>query len=168
MLPLHSPARQAPSPPAPAPAVMFLPPALLGVAAGALFNLPIAVLVVWVAAVVGETLAFVLGRFLLRKWVRQQTAAWPTWQAMQGALREDGWKLVILLRLSPLIPVCLVNYALGSSSLPVGGGWAGGWVGHVATCGFHAHCGWVSRSTEGAAPVLRAALHAAADGPAGV
>lgn len=41
------------------------------------------------------------------------------WAALNAALREDGWKLVLLLRMSPAIPFSVINYALGSSSLPV-------------------------------------------------
>jgi uncharacterized membrane protein YdjX (TVP38/TMEM64 family) len=41
------------------------------------------------------------------------------WAALNAALREDGWKLVLLLRMSPAIPFGVVNYALGSSSLSV-------------------------------------------------
>lgn len=67
----------------------------------------------------GETVSFLLGRFLLRKWVAELTADWPMWAALNAALREDGWKLVLLLRMSPAIPFSVINYALGSSSLPV-------------------------------------------------
>jgi len=68
---------------------------------------------------VGETVSFLLGRFLLRKWVAELTADWPMWAALNAALREDGWKLVLLLRMSPAMPFSVINYALGSSSLPV-------------------------------------------------
>lgn len=64
-------------------------------------------------------MSFLLGRFLLRKWVAELTADWPMWAALNAALREDGWKLVLLLRMSPAIPFSVINYALGSSSLPV-------------------------------------------------
>lgn len=67
----------------------------------------------------GETVSFLLGRFLLRKWVAELTADWPMWAALNAALREDGWKLVLLLRMSPAMPFSVINYALGSSSLPV-------------------------------------------------
>lgn len=67
----------------------------------------------------GETVSFLLGRFLLRKWVAELTSDWPMWAALNAALMEDGWKLVLLLRMSPAIPFSVINYALGSSSLPV-------------------------------------------------
>jgi uncharacterized membrane protein YdjX (TVP38/TMEM64 family) len=53
--------------------------------------------------------------------VRQLTADWPLWQALNAALKEDGWKLVALLRVSPATPFSVINYALGTSSLPVSG-----------------------------------------------
>eukprot|EP00877_Chromochloris_zofingiensis_P004762 jgi/Chrzof1/14287/Cz08g31390.t1 len=98
--------------------VLFLPPAVLAVCAGAMFGLWVGVLFVWVSATIGESIEFLLGRFLLRKWVRELTANWSVWQALQAALQEDGWKLVILLRISPVMPFSVINYALGTSSLP--------------------------------------------------
>jgi hypothetical protein len=79
----------------------------------------------------GETVSFLLGRFLLRKWVAELTSDWPMWAALNAALMEDGWKLVLLLRMSPAIPFSVINYALGSSSLPVGPGQG---VMHSAGC----------------------------------
>jgi hypothetical protein len=72
--------------------------------------------------VVGETVSFLLGRFLLKRWVKELTADWPMWSALDAALSEDGWKLVALLRVSPVVPFSIINYALGSSSLPVSAG----------------------------------------------
>jgi hypothetical protein len=91
---------------------------------------------------VGETVSFLLGRFLLRTWVAELTSDWPMWLALNAALREDGWKLVALLRLSPAIPFSIINYALGSSSLPVRtrGGRAGrlsAWSWLLAACKCH-------------------------------
>eukprot|EP00882_Tetradesmus_deserticola_P017294 GHRQ01018524.1.p1 GENE.GHRQ01018524.1~~GHRQ01018524.1.p1 ORF type:complete len:383 (+),score=132.56 GHRQ01018524.1:91-1239(+) len=98
--------------------VLFLPSALLAACAGAIYGFLPAVPLVWVCAVVGETISFLLGRFLLKKWVKELTADWPMWTALDAALSEDGWKLVVLLRVSPVVPFSIINYALGSSSLP--------------------------------------------------
>eukprot|EP00878_Enallax_costatus_P004668 GHUV01004916.1.p1 GENE.GHUV01004916.1~~GHUV01004916.1.p1 ORF type:complete len:449 (+),score=138.08 GHUV01004916.1:667-2013(+) len=98
--------------------VLFLPPALLAACAGAIYGFLVAIPLVWFCAVLGETVSFLLGRFLLKKWVAELTADWPMWTALNAALKEDGWKLVALLRVSPVVPFSLLNYALGSSSLP--------------------------------------------------
>lgn len=99
--------------------VLFLPPALLAACAGAIYGFLGAIPLVWVCAVLGETVSFLLGRFLLKKWVAELTSDWPMWLALNAALKEDGWKLVALLRVSPAIPFSIINYALGSSSLSV-------------------------------------------------
>lgn len=36
----------------------------------------------------------------------------PVWQAVESAVAEEGWKMVLLLRLSPVIPFALLNYML--------------------------------------------------------
>lgn len=54
-----------------------------------------------------------VGRYLLRRmvvgWMSRQ---FPKWQAVDGAISKEGWKLITLLRLSPIIPWNLLNYAL--------------------------------------------------------
>ncbi|KAI8469974.1 MAG: snare associated Golgi protein-domain-containing protein [Monoraphidium minutum] len=98
--------------------ICLIPTAVLAVAAGALFGFTRGLLLIWAACIVGETLAFALGRYLFRAHIERVSAAWPTWVAMEAALREDGWKLVLLLRCCPASPFTLLNYALGSTSLP--------------------------------------------------
>lgn len=98
--------------------VCLIPTAVLAVAAGALFGFWRALALIWAACIVGETLAFELGRHLFRASIERAAAAWPTWGALEAALREDGWKLVLLLRCCPASPFTLLNYALGSTSLP--------------------------------------------------
>ena len=100
-------------------AVVFLPVALPAICAGAIWGLWLGTLFVVIAAILGETLAFLLGRFLLRKYVHKWTSEWAWWQALNAALKVDGWKLVALLRMSPATPFSLFNYALGSSSIKV-------------------------------------------------
>lgn len=93
---------------------------MLAIAAGALFGFWPALALIWLACVIGETLAFALGRHLLRAHIEAASARWPAWVALEAALREDGWKLVLLLRCCPMSPFTLLNYALGSTSLPFG------------------------------------------------
>ena len=52
-----------------------------------------------------QVLAFLLGRYLLRDLVASYLEARvPRFRAMDAGIEEDGWKLVLLLRLSPVLP----------------------------------------------------------------
>lgn len=78
------------------------------------------VAVVSPVSVLTSTVAFLLGRTLLRDWVRQRVAANPRFAAIDGAVGRDGFKIVLLLRLSPLFPYNLLNYALGLTGVRLG------------------------------------------------
>jgi uncharacterized membrane protein YdjX (TVP38/TMEM64 family) len=92
-------------------AVLLIPGAALTLAAGALFG-PIAGAFYSLAgATVGATLAFLLARFLVGDWVRRKTGA-KLGQLVEGIERE-GWRFVAFVRLVPLFPYNVLNYALG-------------------------------------------------------
>ncbi|KAK9835381.1 hypothetical protein WJX81_006168 [Elliptochloris bilobata] len=97
--------------------VLFLPGLLLSLGGGAAFGAALGCLVVWSGAVVGETMAFLLGRLLLRDWLKTLTRERPTWEAVDTAVAEEGWKMVLLLRLAPVVPFAALNYALGATSV---------------------------------------------------
>jgi uncharacterized membrane protein YdjX (TVP38/TMEM64 family) len=93
--------------------VLFLPGALLTAAAGFAYGPLRGTLLVSPVSVVAATLAFVLGRTVARGWIARRTAANPRFAAIDDAIGESGLKIVFLLRLSPLVPFNLLNYALG-------------------------------------------------------
>ena len=45
------------------------------------------------------------------------THKYEWWQALELAIENDGWKIVLLLRLTPLVPFNLLNYALGCTAV---------------------------------------------------
>ena len=92
---------------------MLLPGSLLTLAAG--FAYPASargLAIASPASVAGATCAFLLGRTVLRGWAARKVAASPRARAIDAAVEREGFKLVLLLRLSPLIPFNLLNYAL--------------------------------------------------------
>ncbi|CAL5228441.1 g11576 [Coccomyxa viridis] len=92
--------------------IMF-PGAIFAMAGGAIFGVPLGCALVWVGTTVGQTLAFIVGRYLLRGVVmRYLNSRFPKWAAVDAALSNEGWKLVTLLRLSPVVPWNVLNYAL--------------------------------------------------------
>lgn len=97
--------------------VAMVPGSALTLGAGFLWGPWIGWLVVLPAATLGATLAFQLGRTILRDQVEAQLAERPRFAAVDRAVERKGFSTVLLMRLSPLFPFNLTNYALGLTSL---------------------------------------------------
>ncbi|MBI3296644.1 MAG: TVP38/TMEM64 family protein [Elusimicrobia bacterium] len=93
--------------------VAFLPGSVLTLGAGAIFGLWRGFFLVSLASTLGACAAMLVGRFLLRDWVARRLAAFPAFEAVRGAVAAEGWKVVALTRLSPVLPFSLLNYAYG-------------------------------------------------------
>lgn len=93
--------------------VALVPGSLLTLAAGALFGLWRGVALVFIAATLGATAAFLVSRYVARSAVERRLARTPGFAAVDRAVAVEGRKIVFLLRLSPLVPFTLLNYALG-------------------------------------------------------
>ncbi|MGH7961299.1 MAG: TVP38/TMEM64 family protein, partial [Candidatus Binatia bacterium] len=94
-------------------AVAFVPGSLLTLAAGAIFGLTQGVLYVFIAAVLGSSAAFLVSRYLARAALERRLAGNARFAAIDRAVGAQGRKIVFLLRLSPVFPFNLLNYALG-------------------------------------------------------
>ena len=94
-------------------AVALLPGSLLTVAAGALFGLARGTAYVFVGATLGACLAFLIARYLARGAVERRISTHPRFAAVDRAIGGEGLKIVFLLRLSPVFPYNVLNYALG-------------------------------------------------------
>jgi len=93
-------------------AVVMIPGSVLTLAAGAKWGPVEGLIYVVVASNLGANLAFGIGRFVARAWVVKLVAKRPHFAAVDEAVGEEGWKLVGLLRLSPVFPFNVLNYAL--------------------------------------------------------
>ncbi|MXZ70023.1 MAG: TVP38/TMEM64 family protein [Acidobacteria bacterium] len=93
--------------------VAFIPGSVLTLAAGAIFGLGEGVLYVMTGATLGSSVAFLLARYVAREAVEQRIAGNAKFAAVDRAVGREGWKIVVLLRLSPVFPYNLLNYGLG-------------------------------------------------------
>ena len=93
--------------------VFLLPGAILTLGAGALFGVVKGALVAWTGATLGCAAAFLVGRYLARDWVAKRISGDKRFRAIDEAVGREGWKIVGLLRLSPVFPFNLLNYAFG-------------------------------------------------------
>jgi len=97
--------------------VLWIPGSLLTIGAGFLYGLLGGTLLVLPAATCGAALAFIVGRFAARDWVRAKGRDRPRMAAVYAAIGERGFSIVMLLRLSPLFPFVFLNYALSLTEL---------------------------------------------------
>ena len=93
--------------------VAFVPGSLLTLAAGFAYGPLWGTLLVWPSATIGSGLAFLVGRFLARDWVAKRIAGSRRFAAIDRAVAKSGFRIVLLLRLSPVFPFNFLNYALG-------------------------------------------------------
>ena len=100
--------------------VALVPGSLLTLAAGAVFGLGQGVAYVFVAAVLGSSAAFLIARYVARSAVERRLANNPRFAALDTALGAQGWKIVLLLRLSPVFPFTMLNYSLGLTKVRFG------------------------------------------------
>lgn len=96
--------------------VLFLPGSVITLAGGALFGPVWGTLWNLTGATIGAALAFLVARYLGADWVARR--AGPRLQNLNDGVTAEGWRFVAFVRLVPLFPFNLLNYALGLTRIP--------------------------------------------------
>lgn len=97
--------------------VLFMPGSTSMLLAGYLFGFTFGVPLALLAITLGAQAAFLSGRWLARDWVAAKVAGNPRLGAIETGLREEAFVIVVLTRLSLVIPFNLLNYAYGITSV---------------------------------------------------
>ena len=99
--------------------VLGAPVTPFNIGAGLIFSVLWGALYTTVAATIASAIAFLLARYMLQDWVRGKLDAYPTCDALMERCEKEPWKFVTMLRLHPLLPSALKNYALGTTKIPL-------------------------------------------------
>lgn len=123
--------------------VLFFPGSLLTLVGGALFGPWLGTLYNLTGATLGATLAFIVSRYLGSEWVQQKASG--ILQKLLEGVETEGWRFIAFVRLVPLFPFNLLNYALGLTRIKllpymlttwicmIPGGFAYTWLGHAGS-----------------------------------
>lgn len=98
-------------------ALLFVPGAALTLVAGAIYGFVWGTIVVSLASVTADAVAFLVARYLARRRVEQLARRHPRFGAVDRAVADGGWRMVALLRLSPAIPYSASNYLYGLTGI---------------------------------------------------
>ncbi|KAI8835892.1 snare associated Golgi protein-domain-containing protein [Chytridium lagenaria] len=97
---------------------LMVPATFISISAGVIFRpMILSVIIILLGSQAGLLLAFSLGRTVLRPWIEKRVRSDPSLTAIDAALSREGWKIVLLLRLSPIVPFGLCNYLLSLTSM---------------------------------------------------
>lgn len=100
--------------------LLFLPTSVLTVGGGFVFGPVTGFFVVWISENVAALACFVLGRFVARPYVQSMVQRNPTLRALDKAMEDRGFSLLILLRHSPIMPFSALNYSMALTGLSAG------------------------------------------------
>lgn len=91
----------------------FIPGSILTLGAGAVYGFWGGVALVLVGNGLGSVLSLLITRYLFRSWMEKRLGGSKKARAVGKAVEHEGWKIVFLTRLSPIMPFSLINYSLG-------------------------------------------------------
>lgn len=99
--------------------VLMVPASIFTMGAGALFGFVRGGAYVLVAATVASVICFVIARHFARDWVTRRLGKNVKFRAIDQAIAREGWKVVVLVRLAPVLPFSLTSYGFGITRVPL-------------------------------------------------
>lgn len=128
--------------------VFFVPGSVLTAASGTLFGVFWGSVYVSIASVLGATMAFLVGRYFARHWVEKRIVGNEEFEAIDGAVANEGWKIVGLTRLSPVFPFTLLNYAYGITRVKLSHYVLASWIGMMPGTVLYVYLGSLGKAAS--------------------
>ncbi len=141
-------------------AVAFIPGSLLTLSAGALFGVVKGTIIVSLASTSAAAVSFLLGRYTLRTWIQKKLSRNVQFKNIDDAISNEGWKIVFLLRRSPLFPFALLNYGIGLTSIRFWPAIIASWVGMLPGTILYVYLGSLAQVATQETTTAQKALYA--------
>jgi uncharacterized membrane protein YdjX (TVP38/TMEM64 family) len=125
---------------------------ILTVAAGLTWSFGVALPLVWVSATAGAAASFLLGRTLARHRIEALVARNEVLAAIDRAVEKKGWRIVFLLRLSPVVPFVFSNYVYGLTAIRLWPYVASSALGMLPLAALYVAAGTAGKAALGGAP----------------
>lgn len=100
--------------------VLMVPGSGLIMIAGFLFGLAPGILFAAIGSTAGAQCAFLASRMGARRWVERKISGNQRLEAIEKGLHEEAFLIVVLTRLSLIIPFAVLNYGYGATSVKPG------------------------------------------------
>jgi uncharacterized membrane protein YdjX (TVP38/TMEM64 family) len=97
--------------------ILFVPGSIFGLAGGILFGPLWGTVWNLAGGTLGATAAFLFARFIAGEWIAAR--AQGRLKLVLSGVEAEGWRFVALMRLVPIVPFNVLNYALGLTRIPL-------------------------------------------------
>ena len=121
--------------------VLLVPGCLVGIAAGVIFGVQRGFLYASSGCALGAAAAFLVGRYFVQDRVHRRLEGLKLFHEVQEAVAAEGWRIVGLTRLSPLMPFNLLNYMFGVSRVSFREYFLATWIGMLPETALHVYVG---------------------------
>ena len=98
--------------------LFFVPGSIMAFGAGALYGFWGGLLLALLGNGLSAILSLLITRYLLHDWSSRFFSRNPMMHALATAVQKDGWRIVCLCHLTPIMPFSVVNYAFGLTRIP--------------------------------------------------
>ena len=126
--------------------VFFLPGSIVTLGAGFLFKLILGTITVSIGSTLGACAAFLVGRTFARDWIAEKVSGNAKFAAIDQAVGREGFKIVLLTRLSPVFPFNLLNYAFGLTKVSFWHYALASWIGMLPGTLMYVYLGSAAKS----------------------
>ncbi len=124
-------------------AVAGIPRTPINIGAGIMFEFPVAITLVMIATSISYTITFLISRYAAGDWVKESVQSIPNGRRILDIVEEQGFKLVLLLRMNPFLPGVIKDYGFGLTSISYRSYILGSIFGFLPIACAHVYFGWV-------------------------
>lgn len=131
--------------------VLFIPGSLLTLGAGFIFGVVKGSVIVSIGSVIGAAFAFLISRYLARERIEKRFGQNSKFKAIDSAIGKEGGKIILLLRLTPLLPFNLSNYLYGLTAVRFWHYVLASWIGMMPATVLYVYIGSLGKTAAEAA-----------------
>jgi len=131
--------------------VLLVPGSWLTLGAGFAFGTIVGAASASLGSVLGASAAFLLGRTVARRPLERRIAGRRRFRALDRGVADEGFKIVLLTRLSPVLPYNLLSYTFGITRVRFRDYVIASWLGMLPGSLMYSYLGWVTQNVTGMA-----------------
>jgi len=128
--------------------VLMVPGSVLVLCGGFLFGTSVGAPLSWIGVTLGAAIVACLSRTIARDWLAGRFSGDPRFRAIDDAVAGRGFAIVLLTRLSLLMPFNVLNIIYGLSRIPLSTMTLATWIGMIPAVVLYSYLGATAKNID--------------------